>query len=330
MVTHIQDNIFQICVELPNSPLKSLNAYLIKGDGRNLLVDTGFRTEVCRRDLLEGLKELGVSMEDTDIFLTHLHADHSGLAVSIASKTTKIYLSSEDAARLIKMNSEDGWQETEQWYEENGFSTEQIHQAKRAPMYHYRCEPFEGFTRIQAGETLRYGGHQLQTIATPGHTPGHMCLYDTKCQAMFLGDHVLFDITPNIISWPNFADPLGTYLENLSCIEKYQIRLPLPGHRGVHGTLQERINDLKKHHEERLREMNRVLQENPKATAYQLAAKMTWHVKGCMNGWESYPISQKRFAVGETVAHLQYLEKRGFASSCKSGQTFLYYSIQSL
>lgn len=52
------------------------------GKARNLLVDTGFRTEGCKKALLKGLEQLGVSMEDTDILLTHLHADHSGNARS--------------------------------------------------------------------------------------------------------------------------------------------------------------------------------------------------------------------------------------------------------
>ena len=29
---------------------------------------------------------------------------------------------------------------------------------------------------------LSYGGHDLKCILTPGHTPGHMCLYDEKNQ----------------------------------------------------------------------------------------------------------------------------------------------------
>lgn len=68
---------------LPGNPLKNLNAYLIQGP-RNLLVDTGFRQEECRTALTAGLAELGVDMASTDIFLTHLHSDHAGLASRIA------------------------------------------------------------------------------------------------------------------------------------------------------------------------------------------------------------------------------------------------------
>ena len=43
MYTHIEDNIYTIPVPLPNNPLRSLNSYVIKGEDRNLLIDTGFR-----------------------------------------------------------------------------------------------------------------------------------------------------------------------------------------------------------------------------------------------------------------------------------------------
>ena len=76
MVTQVAPNLYRIPVPLPGNPLRNLNAYLIRGD-RNLLVDTGFRQEECRTALKAGLAELGVDMADTDIFLTHLHSDHS-------------------------------------------------------------------------------------------------------------------------------------------------------------------------------------------------------------------------------------------------------------
>lgn len=82
------------------NPLKELNSYLFRGSReekqRNLLVDTGFRTEGCKKALLKGLEQLGVSMEDTDILLTHLHADHSGNAPELIRPGGRVYISRED------------------------------------------------------------------------------------------------------------------------------------------------------------------------------------------------------------------------------------------
>ena len=85
MYTHIEDNIYTIPVPLPNNPLRQLNSYVIKGEGRNLVIDTGFKLEECRKALCDGLEELGVDMNCTDIFLTHMHSDHTGLAAELAT-----------------------------------------------------------------------------------------------------------------------------------------------------------------------------------------------------------------------------------------------------
>ena len=115
MYTQIEENIYSIFVPLPDNPLKNLNAYFIRGEGgRNLLIDTGFRRDECREALLEGLSGLGARLEDTDICLTHLHSDHSGLAVeaagergllfsgpSVIGKSTQAALWERHGARLL-------------------------------------------------------------------------------------------------------------------------------------------------------------------------------------------------------------------------------------
>ena len=99
MVTQVAPNLYRIPVPLPGNPLKNLNAYLIRGH-RNLLVDTGFRQEACRMALKAGLVELGVDMADTDIFLTHLHSDHAGLAPELLSPTSRLFIGDVDRQRL--------------------------------------------------------------------------------------------------------------------------------------------------------------------------------------------------------------------------------------
>jgi glyoxylase-like metal-dependent hydrolase (beta-lactamase superfamily II) len=60
------------------------------------LVDTGFNNDVCLTALKKGLNELDADMENTDVFLTHFHADHNGLCGRIAARCTKIYMNEID------------------------------------------------------------------------------------------------------------------------------------------------------------------------------------------------------------------------------------------
>lgn len=309
MYTHIEDNIYTIPVPLPNNPLRQLNSYVIKGEGRNLVIDTGFKLEECRKALCDGLEELGVDMNCTDIFLTHLHSDHSGLAAELATQSSKIYISRADG-ELLTLSLTQGLGRVEE-YRSYGFSEKELENFWENPSMKYRQESPFNFTYVADGDVLTYGGRRMEVIFTPGHTPGHVCLYDRANKVMFLGDHVLFNITPNITTWPFFEDPLGHYVHSLMDISIYDVRLPLPAHRGVNGTMAERIGTIIEHHGARIREMLDILTERPGLTPYDLSGMMTWRVHGKTNSWADFPLNQKWFAVGETAAHLDYLLKRG-------------------
>jgi glyoxylase-like metal-dependent hydrolase (beta-lactamase superfamily II) len=75
MATELMKDIFRLEVPLPRSPLKLLNSYLIRGEERNLLIDTGFNRPECEEALMSELASLEVDFNKTDIFITHLHAD---------------------------------------------------------------------------------------------------------------------------------------------------------------------------------------------------------------------------------------------------------------
>ena len=76
---HTSPDVYRIRVVLPDNPLQYLNAYVIKGKTENLVIDTGFNRPECQDALCRGLEELGIEFRHTSLFLTHLHADHTGL-----------------------------------------------------------------------------------------------------------------------------------------------------------------------------------------------------------------------------------------------------------
>jgi len=49
MIEQVLPDLFRIEIPLPNSPLRSLNSYLIKGKERFLIIDTGMNREECLR-----------------------------------------------------------------------------------------------------------------------------------------------------------------------------------------------------------------------------------------------------------------------------------------
>jgi len=155
---------------------------------------------------------------------------------------------------------------------------------------------------------LNYGGYELKVVATPGHTPGHMCLYDEKKKILFCGDHILGTITPNICIEISSDNPLKDYIESLKKIDKLDVEVLLTAHGTPVENMHERIAELLKHHEDRLAEVEFILGDQWK-TSYECARDMTWEIE-CRN-WEEFPAPQKWFATGEAISHLQYLYSQG-------------------
>jgi len=325
MTEQIRDNIFRVEIPLPRNPLKWLNSYFIKGEDRNLIIDTGFNMPECREAMFQALDELRMDMSRTDIYVTHLHSDHVGLAPEIASESTVTYLSRIDYGVLTASSR---WDRADAEFIRQGFSEEDmLQQATKNPARIYAPRSIPNFTLVEDGDVLRYGGYDLRVILVPGHTPGNTILYAEKEKLAFLGDHVLFDITPNIIAWEGMENSLGQYCDSLRKVRALDIETPLPAHRTVHTDVYARIDEILAHHQTRLNEALGIIKDRPGITANDLASKMTWQLKSSSNKWEDFPVGQKWFAVGEAISHVDYLMAEGRVRRVFDGRVYRYYAL---
>lgn len=306
MLTKITDTIYKQVVPLPNNPLREINAYLIVGE-KNLLIDTGFNRPECETALQSAFDELGI--EDTDLFITHLHSDHCGLVPKFATKNSTIYASETDGELI---NFEVGnlyWRILDDLFIKYGFPKADLgRNTDIHPGRKYCHESRVDFTYVEEGDVLEYGGYKLKAILAPGHTPGLMCLYDEEKKVLFCGDLILGTITPNICIEIGVENPLQDYLDSLKKIDKLDVDLLLTAHGTPVPDMHARIAELQKHHEDRLAEVVTILGDSWK-TAYIVAADMTWEID-CKN-WDEFPGPQKWFATGEAISHLQYLFHSG-------------------
>lgn len=302
-------DIYKIDIPLPDNPLKNLNCYVIKTADKNLIIDTGFNRPECLQALENGLSALHIDKNKTELFLTHLHSDHIGLASHIMKENAPIYMSTIDYDYFLDSILGNNWESTEQAYYREGFPKEHITVLRDSnPARSYAPDgTFEAIT-VNDGDTIQVGNYTFQCILTPGHTPGHMCLYFERDKLLFTGDHILFDITPNITSWHGVHDPLSSYMESLKKIRKMEIKTALPAHRKNDMDIYERIDEILHHHRIRLEDIINIVSDYPELTACQIASKMKWSMRG--KNWNDFPISQRWFAVGETIAHVEYLMAR--------------------
>ncbi len=305
MAEEILANMYRIEVPLPRNPLKAVNSYVIKGQDRFLIIDTGMNRKECIDVMVPGLKELGIDLKKTDFFITHLHADHLGLVSSLATDTSTIYFNKADASSI---NSGSSWEKNADFADANGFPRDERQRAiDNHPGRIYSSRGHLDFHISKEGDTISIGDYLFRCVETPGHTKGHTCLYEPNKKILMSGDHILIDITPNISLWSDDEDPLDEYLHSLDKIYELDIKLVLPGHRSAFQNYRERIRELKLHHKTRANEVLTILERGTQ-DAFHIASRMTWDMD--YEYWEQFPPQQKWFAFGEAVAHLKYLENR--------------------
>ena len=324
MIEEVLPNLYRMEIPLVNSPLKWVNSYVVIGGGRCLIIDTGFNREECMNEMRAGLRKLGVDMSKTDIFITHLHVDHIGLADSLATDNCKVYLNEQETRHpLFRPEALPGyWQKLLRVYVANGFPTEDAQKTFESyPANRYGMKGEHAFTALRDGDVLEVGDFHFQCISTPGHSPGHMCLYEPNKKILVAGDHILSTITPNISYWLDMDDPLNDYLTNLEKVRALDVGITLPGHRQLIRDLRQRIKELQEHHRDRLNETLAALHDGPK-TASQIAPHITWDIP--FKSWKEFPPVQKWFAFSETLAHVRFLERRDKVRRQEQNDKILY------
>jgi glyoxylase-like metal-dependent hydrolase (beta-lactamase superfamily II) len=305
MPEELYPDLFQIKIPLPESPLKYLNAYLVRSNERSLLIDTGLNHPECKIAVLDALKSLDIDLSTVDFLITHFHEDHFGLLAELVTDQSTVYFNRPDMENILQLQS---LEPMIQAAINNGYPEDKLRVlfAGRSGL-NYGDKWVRALHFLNDNDILEIGAYRFVCIHTPGHSPGHTCLYEKEKRFLISGDHVLGDITPNITCWFENIDPLTDYLKSLEKVYPLEVNLVLPGHRSTINNLRHRIDEIKHHHELRLHEIVSILEQEPThLNAFQLASKMKWDVAA--DSWEDYPWKLKFFATGETITHLRHLE----------------------
>jgi glyoxylase-like metal-dependent hydrolase (beta-lactamase superfamily II) len=314
-VERLREDLWSIPVPIPHGGLRYVSAYVLALAGGGLgLVDTGWDTDEAWTTLADGLAAIGGSVADVrGVLVTHLHADHLGLArrvreasgawvamhpadvslVGSAVHRDAVAAVAAEVAFLVSL----------------GADPEEAAEDVGLPEHHEQFSRMAIADRLlEDGDVADLPGWRMRALHTPGHTPGHLCFAEERTGLFFSGDHVLPRISPNISTTHNGqADPLREFLTSLDAVGAREEPLEvLPAHEWRFRGLADRTRQLAEHHEHRLAELLAAVKENPGSTPWQLAAHLTWS-----RPWEQYERRMRIFAVTETDAHLRLLASRG-------------------
>jgi len=305
-----------------------VNGYLVGGDRDWLLVDTGWNTGHTFRSLERQLQEIGVAFQDIRrIIITHFHPDHYGLAgrvKEVSGAEVLLHRIEQDFIDSRYISTDSLLEQTAGMLRMQGVPGDELPRLQTASMEVRRyVSPSLADTTLSGGERIRQGDFDLHVVWTPGHSPGHVCLYEPQRRLLFSGDHLLPTIFPNVGLHPQSGeDPLGNYLRSLQAVAELEVDVVLPAHEHVFHNMRERVREIEQHQRGRKAAILAVLKEKCN-TAYEVSCRIPWILNGVTMSFAELPALDKRLAVMSALAHLEPLCDEGAArKSTRDGVAF--------
>lgn len=293
----LADGVSRLTLPLPTGP-KHVHCYLVDGT----LFDTGL-----------GLGDPPWAAAEVErIAITHFHPDHvGGAALAAVMSDAPVYQGGLDYAQCERVWGSDDWPERiADWFSRNG-----VPEAVVADLI-VQGHAFASFIHYAIDPELLYEGSRLeswQVVELPGHADGHLGFL--RDGVLIGGDHLLQRISPAVGLYPESRpDPLGDYLASLERTIELAPRIVYPGHGEPIDDAAGRAHELIEHHRTRLDETVAALADGER-TAYEVSLALF--------GRELGP-TQRRFAVAETLSHLERLVREGRAARSGDDQLVTY------
>jgi glyoxylase-like metal-dependent hydrolase (beta-lactamase superfamily II) len=303
-LTEIASDVFELRLPIPFED-GLVNVFLFRdGDDADLL-DCGMNSEESVDSIRRALEQVG-ARRLRKLVVTHIHPDHYGAAGALAGDgRADLYMHRLEVPlvhpRYVEL--EHLVDEVRHYLLINGVPAEEadvLSNSQRA--LSQVVTPAEPAVQLDGAEQIAMGRRSLHVEWTPGHSPGHICLYDAAARLLFAGDHILPELSPNIGLHPQSTpDPLHDYLDGLQRMVGLEPALVLPAHGRPFKTIAARVAALVSHHRRRFEQVLEIVDSEDKS-AWQVALEL-WGVRQNMY--------EKRLALQEGLAHLQALAVEG-------------------
>lgn len=290
--------------------LDHINLWLLEEADGWTLVDCGYANDATREYWEQILREVIGTDPVKRVIVTHFHPDHLGLAAWLMDRSgAPLFMSQGEYLTAHAVYNDVNLFQLKHivdFFRRHGLKGKEVETvvAARARSYRVGVPALPPtFIRIMEGDVLEINGRSWRVIMGYGHSPEHAALYCEELRVLISGDMVLPKISTNVSATPLEPDgnPLRLFLESLA---RYGAlpgdTLVLPSHGRVFHGLHPRVRELNVHHEQRLGELTAACSE-PKAAEQLIKVLFRWNL-------DAHQVS---FALGEIIAHLNFLMYRG-------------------
>ena len=320
--------VFRLSLPLPFPGLDRVNAYLLAGGADTTLVDCGIfmpddADDHGWADVEAAVKACGFAASDVRrLIVSHSHIDHYGMAAMFLEKVgCEMWMHEAIDDDLAAYRDPEGTrQRLRELFRDHGVDPEEVEELTKFEDWRGFVSGFaEPEVKLKGGEELEVGTRTWEVVYTPGHSRSHICLWSQSDRMLISGDHLLPTITPHIDFRRGAEDdPLGEFLKSLAIVERLDPALVLPGHGHPFEEGAERARIVARHHDRRLGAILQVIRKEPHS-----ADEITDEIFGT-----ALLNFERRLALGEALAHIRYLVKRGeIERTEKDDGTFLYRKV---
>jgi glyoxylase-like metal-dependent hydrolase (beta-lactamase superfamily II) len=322
--------IYQMPLTLSGFSPDTVNTYLVRDGSSYTMVDTGWDSPPALESIENQLSEIGAHLSDVKrAIATHCHTDHFGLFPRLKNDYKAqvcIHKNELDLIRTRFTGGDNYLLFTDNFLKSHGVPPEELPPPEFTIPVPQNLAEIKPDVLLEGGEEIKIGNYVFKVINTPGHTPGHISLYETRKKFLFSGDVLLPTIVTNAaMHVQHIQFPIQQYLNSLLSLKSLKIEQVLPGHENIFTNHKKRIDEIIKQYQDKTEVVRTVFINGNDKTAYEVAGEVyhrqtrdTWNK---MTGWD------KRFAILQTIARLESLRYDHMIDrECKHG-IFYYLRI---
>ena len=328
------DGVFQFKINTP-FPVGAVSIFYFEIDGKKVFYDAGLNMRDWEKLFFSALQDINISIKDIDYcIISHHHLDHIGLIKKFKRRNPNIQIVMGEFTHSTMKWETDRENSEELLNEAKKIAKEMIKfgiseaQGKRLIEWHTMWPKLRRYHEpdkiVRDGEEISFKTNKLKIIWTPGHSLGHICVFEENNRYLFSGDHILSRITPHVGNFliapkyrnQHFENILDYYLKSLDRIDALDSKIIFPAHQDVIYNPHERILEIKEHHKNRLNEISSLIENNP-----MVPLKISQiHFGEDLDEINSF------LALSEVLAHLIYLESQDRVKRIEKNGKFFFSS----